>query len=169
MPVISSSSLANAGHSAADSRLSRSSSSSPKSASVTGASIPAATEDAPQPGRPRSRTTTRTPDWAARRADARAATPAPTTATSKVRSVFFSLRRHYPDQVLAVGGAQPPSQPGPPRAPVGCDVSRRSVALAYDFAVCGANRVTRDRAPPAVGPHRQVQQRDQQADHADDH
>src|SRR4051794_34172329 len=123
MPVASSSSAANAGQSAADSRLSRNSSSSPKSASVTGASMPAATDDAPQPGVPRSSTTTRSPVWAARQAAASPAMPAPTTATSSLRSVFLSLRRHYPDQVLAVGGAQPPSQPGPSRAPVECDVS----------------------------------------------
>src|SRR4051812_23037342 len=114
MPVAASSSAANAGHIAADSRFSRSSSSSPKSASVTGASIPAATDEAPQPGSPRSNTTTRSPDWAARHADARPATPAPTTTTSKERLVLVSLRRHYPDQVLAVGGLQPPSQPGFP-------------------------------------------------------
>src|SRR3954468_3377719 len=114
MPPAASSSAAKPGHIAADSRLSRSSSSSPKSVSVTGASIPAATDDAPEPGSPRSTTTTRSPDWAVRHAEARPAMPAPTTATSEELLILVSLRRHYPDQVLAVGGSQPPSQPGFP-------------------------------------------------------
>src|SRR4051794_5489444 len=154
---------------AADSRFSRSRSSSPKSASVTGASIPAATDDAPQPGSPRSRTTTRNPLWAARHADARPAMPAPTTATSKVRSVCLSLRRHYPDQVLAVGGPQPPSQPGLTGLPSSVMLVRLLVALAHDFAVggCDPGPVDRRCSARAVSPDRGVQQRDQQADDAD--
>src|SRR4051794_14316248 len=174
MPVASSSSAANAGHAAADSRFRASSSSSPKSASVTGASMPAATDDAPQPGSPRSRTTTRSPFWAARHADARPAMPAPTTATSKLRSVSISLRRHYPDQVLAVGGTQPPSQPGPSGLPSSVMLVRALcadqdlVALANDFAVsrwCSGAIDWYSTRP--VSPDRGVEQRDQQADDAD--
>src|SRR3954469_17499030 len=172
MPVASSSSAANAGHSAADSRLSRSKSSSPKSASVTGASIPAATEDAPQPGSARSRTTTRSPDWAARQADVRPAMPAPSTATSKFSCVSFSLRRHYPDQVLAVGGAQPPSQPGLPGLPsrMMLEPVRYLVALANDFTVGGRRSgcAIDGRRTRPVRPDRGVEQRDQQADDAHD-
>ena len=77
MPLRSSSSAANAGHSARPSRLSASSASSPKSASVTGASMPAATPDAPAPGASRSTTSTEMPACAARHAQARPTMPAP--------------------------------------------------------------------------------------------
>src|SRR3954447_22485085 len=168
MPLASSSSAANAGHSAADSRLRRSRPSSPKSVSVTGASMPAATDDAPQPGSPRSSTTTRRPLWTARHADASPAMPAPTTATSKVRSVSISLRRHYPDQVLAVGGPQPPSQPGLPGLPSSVMLVRLLVALADHFTVGGCCRPAVDDCgnARAVGPDRRVEQRDQQSDDA---
>src|SRR4051794_4569090 len=185
MPLASSSSAANSGHSAADSRLRRSRPSSPKSVSVTGASMPAATDDAPQPGSPRSSTTTRSPLWTARHADASPAMPAPTTATSKVRFVSISLRRHYPDQVLAVGGQQPPSQPGRPRLPSSVMLVRdprlraaeRSVgsprdlvAVANDFALGRSDRTAIDRrdVAAAVSPDRHVEQRDQQPDDAHD-
>src|SRR5437016_3343088 len=142
MPVRSSSSAAKPGHIAADSRLSRSSSSSPKSASVTGASIPAATDEAPAPGRSRSTTATSSPAHAARHAVARPGTPAPTTTTSCALSVLtLSLRRHYPDQVLAVG---------------------------HDFAL-GRRRcrpAVGRRGPRPLCPERGPQQRDDQADDA---
>src|SRR3954451_18144874 len=170
IPLASSSSAAKAGHSAADSRLSRKSSSSPKSASVTGASMPAATDDAPQPGVPRSRTTTRSPLWAARHADARPAIPAPTTATLKVvRFVFLSLRRHYPDQVLAVGGPQPPSQPGSRGLPseLMLEPVRYLVALANHFTVSRRSRsAINGGRTRAVSPDRGVEQRNQEADDA---
>src|SRR4051794_38852264 len=82
-PEHSNNSAANAGHSDAPARFSRSSASSPNSASVTGASIPAATPDAPSPGASeRSSTSTLSPSWAQRHAQARPITPAPTTTTS---------------------------------------------------------------------------------------
>ena len=63
-------------------RFSRSAASSPKSASVTGASMPAATPEAPAPGSSRSTTSTDRPRRRARQAHARPITPAPTTTAS---------------------------------------------------------------------------------------
>src|SRR5437867_1381345 len=135
MPVRSPSSAAKSGHIAADSRFRRSSSSSPKSASVTGASMPAATDEAPAPGRSRSTTATRRPLRAAPQAVARPGTPAPTTTTSCALSVSnLSLRRHYPDQVLAVGGKAAALSARFDRAPVDeRDVSPLLPAVANDL------------------------------------
>ncbi len=82
MAVSSSSSAANPGHSSRLSRFSFSRSCSPKSASVTGASIPAATPLAPAPGSSRSRHSTLIPDCAARQAHDNPTIPAPITTRS---------------------------------------------------------------------------------------
>ena len=112
--MTSSSSAAKPGHMARLSRLSASSSSSPKSASVTGASIPAATPDAPAPGSSRSTTSTEAPACAARHAHDRPTMPAPITTRSWALlftargSKCSCLRRHYPDQVLRSAAASRP-------------------------------------------------------------
>ena len=92
--------------------------SSPKSASVTGASMPAATPVAPAAGSDASSTTTRSPRRAALHAAASPIAPAPTTTASAVAAALsarlhchLSLRRHYPDQVPRSAAHQPPSQP----------------------------------------------------------
>ena len=131
IPVRSASSAANDGHAAALSRFSPRSASSPNSASVTGASIPAATPDAPAPGSPRSTTSTDRPDCAMRQAQDNPMIPPPTTTVSYPRARGDSLthvpsavsradrclRRHYPDQVRRSAATQPPSQPGLPELP----------------------------------------------------
>ena len=131
VPERSASSAANAGQRPADSRLSASSASSPNSASVTGASMPAATPEAPAPGSSRSSTQDAQPALRRRQAEASPITPAPTTTTSYSlvarrvhRSVAScggrragSLRRHYPDQVQRSAATQPPSQPGSTELP----------------------------------------------------
>src|SRR3954447_7389346 len=148
-PDSSSSSAANSGHSSAEAMPSASGLSSPQLASPTGASIPAATPEAPAPGRSRSSTRTLRPRSEALHAIASPTMPAPTTsrssspprrggkATRAPPSLFESmlsaaefkflggcgghqsLRRHYPDQVLTVGGrAAALSARGPTRAPV---------------------------------------------------
>ena len=70
-----------AGPAAAPTRLSAASASSPKCASDTGASMPAAAQVAPFP-RSGSTTATSRPDWAERRAIARPMIPPPTTTRS---------------------------------------------------------------------------------------
>ncbi len=83
MPVCSSSSAANEGQRSRPAMHSRSAGSSPKSVSVTGASIPAATPDAPAPGSgERSTTSTDSPRRRACQAVARPMRPAPMTTAS---------------------------------------------------------------------------------------
>ena len=77
-PAAASSSAANPGQRRSDSTPSSSSSSSPGHASVTGASMPPATQDAPDAGAGSS-TVTWNPAAAARQAQDRPITPAPTT------------------------------------------------------------------------------------------
>ena len=81
-PEASRSSASNSGHEAAEDRLRASSSWPPKSASVAGASMPAATPEAPPPGPVRSSTATDRPCWAILQPQAIPITPAPMTTTS---------------------------------------------------------------------------------------
>ena len=82
-PVRSSSSAANAGQRSRAARFTRTSRCSPKSASITGASIPAAACEAPAPGASaRSTTSTDSPRWPARQAQASPIRPAPITTAS---------------------------------------------------------------------------------------
>ena len=111
IPLASLSSAANSGHEACEASAAASSRSSPQVASPTGASMPAATPEAPAPGSSRSRTSTRSPRCAARQAQARPIAPAPTINASGLESRTRYLRRHYPVQVQTVGGQLPPSQP----------------------------------------------------------
>ena len=95
-------------------RPSSSSSRSPNSASATGASMPAATCQAP--GSPSSITVTRRPRRAARQAHARPIGPPPMTATSDESCAGATGGGSLPTPVRpgsgsTVGGPRPPSQP----------------------------------------------------------
>ena len=84
------SSDAKRGHRCSESTPKSSSSSSPGHASVTGASMPPATHEAPEVGAG-SRTVTRRPCWAARQAQVSPTTPAPNTSSSFVIRSTISL------------------------------------------------------------------------------
>ena len=120
-----------------DSRPSASSSSSPGHASVTGASMPPATQEAPDAGAG-SRTVTRRPCCAARQAQLSPMTPAPSTSSSDALCPpSRSLRRHDPDQVRRSGSADPLSARG-----------------GLPCVTCGAPYAARCSADRAVALHR---------------
>ena len=104
MPVARSSSAAKAGQRSRAARCKPSAPCSPKSASVTGASIPAATPEAPAPSSgARSTTSTDSPRSAARRALASPISPAPITTAS-----YLLLRGSditFPPPALPVSGS----------------------------------------------------------------
>ena len=128
---------------------------SPGSASVTGASIPAATREVPRPGSSRSSTTTRSPRCAARHATARPITPPPTTATS---NDLLGLRKQRPSAGITrvrfrrSADPCPPSQPAL-RAPVHCNAS--ATLLARLEAGARPSPASRE-APPVPGLRRRA-------------
>src|SRR4051812_34930749 len=157
---------------------------SPNSTSVTGASIPAAPPDAPAPGSSRSINSTESPRCVARHAEARPITPAPTTTTSypvlrgasitdlSVSAAGRAIHPHARITRIGGNGRRRPSRPLSPvfRAPVrtecysglvaisGREILSPVVVLAGAAAtLCG------------VGPHERVEQRQDQAEDADQH